>query len=64
VKKSTPAPLLFGKFIKTPAEVHSYTPASVHHWPLWHWLFPGFSSRKVALGQMSEIRILFIIYPS
>jgi len=34
VKKSTPAPLLFGKFIKTPAEVHSYTPASVHHWPL------------------------------
>jgi len=31
VKKSNPAPLLFEKLIKTPAEVHSDTPAHVHH---------------------------------
>jgi len=32
VNKSTPAPLLFWKFIKTPAGFHSYIPAPVHHW--------------------------------
>ena len=30
IKKSTPAPLLFSKFVKTPAGVHSDTPAPVH----------------------------------
>ena len=29
-KKSTPAPLLFSKFVKTSAGVHSDTPAPVH----------------------------------
>ena len=32
LKKSTPAPLLFSKFVKTPAGVHSDTPAPVHLW--------------------------------
>jgi len=32
VKKSTPAPALFWKFITAPAGVHSYTPAPVHDW--------------------------------
>ena len=30
VKKSTPAPVLFWKFLKTPTGVHFYTPAHVH----------------------------------
>jgi len=42
MKKSTPAPLLFSEFIKTPAGVHSYTPPPVHHWfkaniAAWKW---------------------------
>jgi len=32
LKKSTPAPLLFSKFVKTLAGVHSDTPAPVHLW--------------------------------
>jgi len=31
VKKTTPAPLLLSKFIRTPAGVHFYTPAPVHY---------------------------------
>ena len=30
VKKTTPAPLLFRKFMKTPADIHSYTPTPVY----------------------------------
>ena len=32
LKKSTPAPLLFSKIFKTPAGVHSDTPAPIHLW--------------------------------
>jgi len=31
VKISAPAPLVFSKFIQTPAEIHSYTSDSIHH---------------------------------
>jgi len=33
LEKSTLAPLLFSKIVKTPARVYSDTPAPVHLWP-------------------------------
>ena len=51
LEKSTPAPLLFSKIIKTPAGVYSDTPAPVHLWYAvdvvlmlkWLWLFNCFA---------------------
>jgi len=40
LEKSTPAPLLFSKIIKTPAGVYSDTPAPVHLWCLVVFVWP------------------------
>ena len=48
-KKTTPAPLLLSKFIKTPAGVHSCTPAPVHHW------FKLVSSKNLQVEQFQYV---------
>jgi len=54
VKKSTPAPLLFLKFIKTPLGIHSYTPAEMITIRFAGWIF----GRIVSLQPDTDIQKL------